>query len=233
MGDVPDDVKISATFVTEDSYAFRTPSNILISAATQCGKSVFLRDILLHKNGLFLNAPNKCVFYYKVWQTIYDDIRQHFEGKVVFLNIFKAKSIEKLEHCFVVFDDFLSDLNKEFLDIFLVSSHQKKLTVIFLSQSLYYDNMLKIIRRNSHYYIFLSQLDASSVYRLMANDITGKALSKFRYAFEYIMNETLYTHIIYDRNPATKTSLRMKYDILSYQKNKSLNYIYKVFDVYD
>lgn len=228
-----DDLKTQEILQQKDGFVFKSPSNILISAATQSGKSVFLKDILLYKSGLFLNAPNKCLFYYKVWQDLYDDIQNNFEGKIVFLQKFDSKEIEKLENSFLVFDDFLYSLDQEFVEIFLVSSHQKRLTPIFITQSLYFNDVLKTIRKNCHYYIFLSHLDASSVYRMMSNDITGTALKKFQHAFEYVMNEKMYTHLVYDRLPSSKRDLRMKYDILSYQKDKTLPYVYKVFNVYD
>ncbi len=214
-----------------ESFAFKSPSNVMISGCTQAGKSQFLYYLLIHRKRLFENCSNKVLFYYSVWQKIYTDLERNFDGKIFFSQTFKKEDIEPLYNSFVIFDDFLTKFSSEYLDIFLVGSHQKNLTCVFLTQALFFNDIVKTIRRNTHYFVYLGNLDKMSVFRNMQSDLDKYSLEKFKEAFSAIMS-VQYAHIVYDRFPTTQENLRMKYDVLTYAKNPNFDeYIFKVFKV--
>ena len=190
------------------------------------GKSVLLHNLLKYRDILFQTPHSKCVFYYSVYQPFMTDLETCFKNKIVFLQKFKTKHIKKYKDCFLVFD-----LSHSFLEIFLVSTHQSNLTTIFLTQTLYFDDVLKTIRRNCHYFLFTSDLDSSSVFRVISSDLDRKSLDLFKQSFRRIMQSKDYAHIVYDRHPQTPSNLRFKYDIFARALNPSSEYMYKVFTV--
>ena len=195
------------------------------------GKSILLHNLLKYRDILFQTPHSKCVFYYSVYQPFMSDLETSFKDRIVFLQKFKTKHIKKYKDCFLVFDDFLSKLSPSFLEIFLVTTHQKNLTTIFLTQTLYFDDVLKTIRRNCHYFLFTSDLDSSSVFRVISSDLDRKSLDLFKQSFRRIMRSKDYAHVVYDRHPQTPSDLRFKYDIFARALNPSSEYMYKVFTV--
>ena len=176
---------------------------------------------------MFAKPHKKCIFYYKIWQTLYTELEKEFEGKIIFKKIFKREKIVRVKNCFIVLDDFLTQLTSEFLDMFLVGNHHKNLTVVFLTQELFFNDVLKTIRRNTDFFVFLGSLDKNSVFRVLASDLDTLEMERFKNGFKKIMKKP-YRHILYDRFPTTYTTLRVKHDVMSYARNPYIGYIYRI-----
>ena len=181
----------------------------------------------MYKERLFATSHKKCIFYYKIWQTIYTELAKEFKGKIIFKQVFKPEKIVLVKNCYIVFDDFLTQLTSEFLDMFLVGNHHKNLTIVFLTQELFYNDILKTIRRNTHFFVFLGSLDKNSVFRVLTSDLDKLEMEKFKTGFKKIMKKP-YRHILYDRFPTTYATLRVKHDIMSYPRNTAIGYIYRI-----
>ena len=158
-------------------------------------------------------------------------MKQHFSEQISFKTEFDSDELKNMTNCILVFDDFLSKINDDFLDLFLIGAHHRKLVNVFLSQTLFFNETLKIIRRNCNYFVFTSLLDSQSVFRVMQNDISGKPLDIFKSAFFKIMTKR-FSHVIYDRHPKSKNMLRYKFDILEPLHDEELYYEYKIFKIY-
>ena len=174
-----------------------------------------------------MKPHKKCIFYYKIWQELYTELASEFKGKIIFKQIFKPRKIVLVKNCYIVFDDFLTQLTAEFLDMFLVGNHHKNLTIVFLTQELFFNDILKTIRRNTHFFVFLGSLDKNSVFRILSVDLDKLEMEKIKKGFKRIMKKP-YKHIVYDRFPTTHTALRIKHDVMSYARNPAIGYIYRI-----
>lgn len=219
------------TFPRNDIVVFKSSANILISGCSQSGKTYLTHDLLVFKDRLFLDPPQNVIVFYREWQKVYDSLQNHFSDRISFKTDFDPDDLKNVTDCIIVFDDFLSKVNNNFLDLFLVGAHHRRLVNVFLTQTLFFNEALKIIRRNCNYFIFMSLLDSQSVFRLMQNDISGNALDIFKTAFFKIMSRQ-FSHIIYDRHPKSKNILRFKFDILKPLHDHTLYYEYKIFKIY-
>ena len=50
--------------------------NIIISGATQSGKSSFVKNLLINKQKLLEPPPKSTYLVYKIWQPIYSELQQ-------------------------------------------------------------------------------------------------------------------------------------------------------------
>ena len=91
---------------------------------------------------------------------------------------------------------------------------------------LIYD-ILQTIRRNTHFFVFLGSLDKNSVFRILSADLDKLEMEKNKKGFKRIMRNP-YKHIVYDRFPATHTFLRVKHNVMSYARNPTIGYIYRI-----
>lgn len=139
---------------------FICPFNMIISGPTSSGKSVTMKKILFHKNEIMTKPPTSVVLFYKIWQPLYDELKQenlvtHFyEGMPDESFIFNFLEERKATFPLIIFDDLLSEINHVIEKLFLVGSHHLNTSIILLTQHLFYSNpTFRTLSLNSTYLI--------------------------------------------------------------------------------
>lgn len=212
-----DDTSIDS-FSKIEGTVFKNTCNILLIGAPFSGKTYFAKKLLFHRDVLFTNPPDKIIYFYKIWQQTYTELQNHFKSDIKFIRNLDKTILANSSDCFVVMDDCMLDLDETVISNFTTRSHHKNVINLIMIQSLYYDNILKHIRRSTNYFIFLNIMESASIFRYISNDITGKELVLFKKAFKAILSEN-WGHLIYDRHPQTKSILRFKFNIFKFLKN--------------
>lgn len=127
---------------------FNCPFNMIISGPTSSGKSVAMKNILKFKNEMLTNPPSSVVIFFKIWQPLYDELKEgglvtHFyEGVPDEEFIFPFLEERKGSYPLIIFDDLLSEINHVIEKLFLVGSHHLNTSIILLTQHLFYANPL-------------------------------------------------------------------------------------------
>jgi GTPase SAR1 family protein len=116
-----------------EKYQFHHPTSIIVTGASQSGKTTLVSKILREKNRLFTNTPPHTILIYKTWQPKYNALREdgiiqqfihNIPEKEVFLNILNKHKDNG--GSIIFFDDIGSEIkfNKQIFDqLFTVYSH--------------------------------------------------------------------------------------------------------------
>jgi hypothetical protein len=206
-------IEIEATLDKYGAAVFKQPCNLIIFGSCFSGKTYFCQQIIQHKNQFFHNPPDKIIVFYKEYQKIYDEMKKHFSENIEFIKGVSNDKLKYVKNAICVYDDCLSDISPEIIDNFYAGSQHRSLVNIFLSQSVYFGDNLKLIRRVSNYLVFLNTIESASIFRLMQNYLTKQQLQKFTTHFNDIMGMSDFNHLICDLHPRTKDIIRYKFNI--------------------
>lgn len=137
---------------------FTHPFTMVISGPTMSGKTHFVRELLIASNRI-QPAPERIVWVYSEWQPEYDRLKKHFGRALEFINGWSSEIYDKFqptERNVVVLDDLMgSSKNDSTLsDLFTKGSSHRNLSVIFITQNLFFQGKSAVdVRRNSQYII--------------------------------------------------------------------------------
>ena len=141
----------------------RHPFTALVSGPTGCGKSYFVRELLRHRASHIDVTFHDVIWCYGEWQPLYDKVRKEMGVKFhegVLHNVPKDGKPR-----LVVIDDLMREADAHVVDMFTKGSHHRNLSVIFITQNLFYQNRgQRDISLNAHYIIvFKNPRDAAQI----------------------------------------------------------------------
>lgn len=85
------------------------PFTMLVSGPTGSGKSFFVKDLIQHKQDMFSTIPDKIVWFYGIYQSMYDEIQD-----VTFIEGLPSKYRDFLgSHTLFVIDDLMSECGND------------------------------------------------------------------------------------------------------------------------
>jgi hypothetical protein len=120
---------------------------------------------------------------------------------------------ETMKPLLLIIDDLLLDIEPKFLDtLFTRGSHNWNVSVIFVTQSIFGGNNLKIARANTHYLILMRNPQAMHNVRMIGTQLYPGRLKYFMEAF---MDATAqpYSYLCIDQHPNTPDSERLSTNI--------------------
>lgn len=214
-----------------DTYVFCNPCSLVISGATQSGKTSWLKKVIDHKNQLFehpqvntsdnqdppddrLSKPfTKIIYYYSIWQDLFNEM-----SFVEFRKGSNFKSDDLLnttpEYSMIIFDDLMNDVvnSKEIEELFISGSHHKNLTLVYINQNLFHSGKYsKTIRLNSTYMVLFKNLqDVKQVTCLGSQLGMSDILPK---AFQDILKNSQYGYLIIDLSLKNTFPVKIKSNI--------------------
>ena len=217
-------------FSKDIASIFKTGDSIFLSAPPKYGKSYFTEKVLTNKEKLFFNPSENILIIYKAWQPSYDRLKTIYKDNIVFKQLLEIENryFETLENIIIVFDDLIQDISNEICETVIVGSHHRNLTIFFLSQSIYYNDKLKFLRKNCNQFIFLSPLEGSSIFRLLSNDLNSNQMQRLKNIFPKIMVPGKFCHILYSRDVLCPPILRFKYDIFAQIDDENCIFEYRI-----
>ena len=142
----------------------KTSFNLICSGPTGSGKTTWVKNLLTLGDQIFTEKPVKVYLFYRVMQDIYIQMR---ENKLVDEFIDVSKNMPTLDDydqwvspytdkggSMLIFDDSISDINKDFENLFCNISHHRNCSIIFLTQNLFYKHpVFRTMSLNTHYLV--------------------------------------------------------------------------------
>ena len=143
--------------------------------------------------------------YQKVFDTYYND---EFHDGLPDLNDFDGKC-----RLMLVLDDLMTSTDDRVVDLFTKISHHRSLSVVYLTQNIFYNNKLsRTLSLNSHYLVlFKNARDASQVANLARHMYPGKSV----FMVEAFKNTTSvpYGYLLIDRKQETNAKFRLRTEL--------------------
>jgi hypothetical protein len=137
---------------------FKSPSCSLICGPSQSGKTVLAGRIVGNRRILFDTPPVRVVYYYHIWQEIYDTmlrdgiIDECKEGLPDEQDIHQLGEHASSGGSLIVIDDQLLNISNTTASLFSVFSHHLAISTLFLTQTLFSKNpLLRHLSLNSQY----------------------------------------------------------------------------------
>ena len=161
---------------------FHCPTTISVSGSTNSGKTHFVKRLLELKTEMFSPPARKIIYFYGVWQSLFDDMERNLD--IVFHKGIptsdSSTSLADGDHHIIVMDDLMDDVtnSKDTQNLFTRGSHHRNLTIIYLNQNMYCQGKsARTINLNTHYMVLMrNPRDVSQVSVLAKQTGLGKTL---------------------------------------------------------
>jgi len=159
-------------------FKIETPFRMIIAGPSMSGKSVFISKLIKENEKQFEKPPREIYYCYRIWQTIYDKIKEempyvHFIQNFEILENLKSNS-------FVIFDNLATHMEKyseKLLDLWTLESHHMNISVILVLHNLFQQTKsIRTISLNTNIFVLFRQArDQSSITTLGKQMFPGNA----------------------------------------------------------
>ena len=151
----------------------------------------------------------KVLWCYSIYQDIFDRYPQiQFHEGLPDLNIFDGK-----EKILLVLDDLMAETDDRVTKIFTKISHHRNVSVLYLTQNLFYQSKhTRTISLNAHYLVLFKNVrDATQIANLSRQMFPGKA----NYMLESFRDATMtpFGYLLVDLRPDTDERFRLRTNI--------------------
>lgn len=201
--------------------AFQHPCTIYLSGPTQVGKSFFIRDLLSFRKQMFNPPPDKVIWFYGMYQSLYNEIPD-----VTFVEGFPSNFQEYLgSNSLMILDDLMSECGNDqrLTSLFSKGCHHLNVSIIFITQNLFHKGKeIRSVSLNSQYLIlFKNRRDMSQITHL-AKQLYPRHVKFFQQVFEDATRKP-FSYLVVDVRNQTAECMRLRTQILPNQTQ----YVYK------
>lgn len=198
------------------------PFTAVIAGATGCGKSYFVKDLLSHKREMFSIVPDQIVWFYGIYQPLYDEIPevQFVEGL--------PNNYQSLlgKNTLFIIDDLMAECGSDsrLTRLFTRESHHLNLSVIFITQNFFHRGKeMREATLNAHYlFLCKNRRDMSQIIHL-GKQLYPTHLKFFQQVYEDATKQP-FSYLMVDLRPDTPEELRLRTHILPHETQ----YIYQM-----
>lgn len=161
--------------------SIKTPSNIFIVGPSQSGKTILAFKLLENVENMMSPQPTRLIYCYSEFQDIFNHYPNiEFHEGLPDLNSF----VGNREPIVIVLDDFMSQISQQMSDLFTRMSHHRNISVVFLTQNIFYkDKHTRTMSLNTHYLFILKNprdvLQITTLARQMFNKNSKYMLEAF------------------------------------------------------
>ena len=182
------------------------PLTCIVSGSTGSGKSVFTLKLIENAREIISPPPERSLICYGAYQTIFDNyLEVDFHDGLPDLSSFDGK-----KRTLLVMDDLMTSTDDEVVDIFTKISHHRNISVVYLTQNLFYKNkQTRALSLNSHYIaLFRNARDVTQVANLARQMYSGKSA----FMIEAFKNATSapYGYLLIDLKQETDDKFRLR-----------------------
>ena len=170
---------------------------------------MFTLRLIENAKEMIAPVPEKIIWCYGVYQDIFADYSNiEFHEGVPALSLFDGK-----QRTLLVLDDLMDQVSDSVSQIFTKISHHKNLSVLYLTQNLFYKNKhSRTISLNSHFLVlFKNRRDITQVANLARQMYPGK--SAFLVEAFADASAGPYGYLLVDLRPQTAEEIRLRTNI--------------------
>ena len=206
---------------------FQLGATHLVAGSTGSGKTTSVIEILRNISDLFVDGEKikNVVFYFASWQDAYADLEK---DKIVTKWVQQMPTnddfiadVQPFKNdggSVVVIDDFMSEINKDMVDIVTVSARHNKASTFFLFQSLFpTDRLARQISLNVKYIWVFKNPRENSQFAHLVRQIQPQNYRWMVNAYHEATKHP-YSYILLDLTQATPDYVRIRSRVLPSQK---------------
>ena len=125
---------------------FKNPATFIISGATGCGKTTFVKKLIANKEEMFVNPPHNILYLYGAWQEGFEELEKknniEFHKGIPGDEVLKTCYDSKL-HSLILIDDLMctATASKSIHEMFYKDSHHTNTSCMLLVQNLFAKNL--------------------------------------------------------------------------------------------
>lgn len=199
--------------------------NFFINGPSRSGKSSFCMKLIAHRHEMFLDPPKEVFYFYSSWNKTLENITDPDVHLMKGLPTREQlqKIYEKPNHKLICIDDLLFKIthNSIIHELFFIKGHHEHVSILFITQLLF-NQHLKTLSQNTHYYVFMRSVRNSSQVIKLGSQLG--MLERVKNAFNHILRDNeVYTHLLIDLNPQS----HIDYSVRSHIFNDQITIVYK------
>ena len=140
------------------------PFTAIVAGPTGSGKSMFTIKLIENAKEMIEPAPQKVVWCYGIYQKFFNKLKNiEFHDGIPDLNMFNGE-----QRTLLIINDLMQETDDRVLQIFTRLSHHKNLSVLYLTQNLFYGSKQnRTMSLNAHYMVlFKNARDATQITHL-------------------------------------------------------------------
>jgi len=185
------------------------PFTSIVAGPTGCGKTIFTLNLLKYAGVMITPVPEKIIWCYGIYQDMFDKFRNiEFQEGLPDLTVFDGK-----QRVLLVIDDLMVETDDKVCNLFTKISHHKSVSVLYLSQNLFFKNKQnRTLSLNSHYMVLFKNVrDATQVAILARQMYPGNG----KFMMEAFKDSTSkpYGYLLVDMRPETDERYRLRSNI--------------------
>ena len=185
------------------------PFTCIVAGPSGSGKTVFTTKLIENAKDMIEPAPDRVLWCYGVYQSFFNETKNvEFHEGLPNLDVFDGK-----QRVLLILDDLMHETDDRVSQIFTRVSHHKNLSVLYLTQNLFYGSKQnRTISLNSHYVVlFKNARDATQISHLAGQMYPGK--SKFMIEAYRDATSNPFSYLLVDLKPDTEDRLRLRSNI--------------------
>ena len=184
------------------------PFSAIIAGASGAGKTCFVEKLLKNLDVMVNPTPTHIVWAYGVWQVGYEK----WGNKIKFVEGIPNND-DISPNTLLVIDDLMSETNQSITQLFTKDSHHKNISVIYITQNLFFKNKeMRTISLNSNYIIlFKNPRDISQTVVLGRQMYCGNT-NYFQQAYKDATSKP-HGYILCDLKQSTPDNFRLRTNI--------------------
>lgn len=195
---------------------FKKNASFSIFGATSSGKSYFVFKFLKYIDQLYIteDKPQKIVFCYSVYQSLYDRIKLEIPAVEFYQGLPDSEKLTDFEtnHTLLILDDLgellVNDLNSALL--FTQGCHHRGFSVMRISQNIFEKGKFsRTISINSSYLVLMKSPRDINQIRVLGSQIFGQNRERLIEAYEN-SNSINFGYLLIDLLPFSDNNLRLR-----------------------
>jgi len=186
--------------------SWKHPFTAIVAGPTGCGKTVFTFKFISEAANMISPPPEKIMYCYGEYQPVFNEYPQVLFNE----GLPDVSQFDGRERTLLIIDDLMSETNDSVSNIFTKVSHHRNVSVLFLTQNLFYKSKQnRTMSLNSHYIVlFKNPRDATQIATLGRQMFPGKGqflVDAFRDA-----TELPFGYLLIDLKPDTDEKYRIR-----------------------
>ncbi len=192
---------------------FKQPFTALVAGPTKAGKTVWVKNLILHADSMISPSPEKIYYCYTEWQPIYQELANlgvaMIEGLPAMAELKKSNTTPKL----LILDDLMQEMktDKKLVQLFTKGSHHWNLSVLHIVQNLFFEG-LRTSRINAQYLILMKNPSDQLQATTLAKQLYPGKTQYFMEAYGDACSES-FGYLAVDLSQDTPEDLRLQTNI--------------------